>query len=146
MTEYRSLSLDWIPVSDYLSPTLHAFGVVCSVTALVFRGPTHPTIGFPIAIGLLTGVGLLSSPPATETPAVLRVISGGPIRGGKKHGATIKLMFAIALFYAALHPVMFGSGRPVTTDLLLGSALLSSGIGTAIEAKAIDTRIETTET
>lgn len=146
MTEDGVRSLDWIPVSELLSPVLHAVGVLFSVTAVVLRGPAHPAIGFPIAIGLLTGVGLLSSPPATESPTVLRVISGGPTRGGKKQGATIKLMFGFALLYAATHPIVFGSGPPGTTNLLLGFALLSSSIGTALEANAIDTRIANTDT
>lgn len=146
MTDYGSLSLDRIPVPDYLTPALHGVGVIFSITALVLRDSGHPAIGFPIAIGLLTGVGLLSSPPATETPAVLRVISGGPTSGGKKQGATIKLMFGIALLYAAMHPTLFGSGQPVTTDLLLSSALLVSSIGTGLEAKAIDDRLESTDT
>jgi len=145
MTDDGFFPLDRIPVSEDLSPALHGFGVLFSITALVLRGATHPAIGFPIAIGLLTGVGLLSSPPSTETPAVLRVISGGPTSGGKKQGATIKMVFAIALLYAATHPMLFGSGLPVTTDLLLGIALLSSSIGTALEAKAIDNRIDSTD-
>ncbi len=137
---------DWISVSEKLSPPLHGFGVLASVTALILRDVTDPAIGFPIAIGLLTGVGLLSSSPSTERPAVLRVISGGPTSGGKKQGATIKLVFAIALLYASTYPTLFGSGPPVPTDLLLGLALLSSSIGTTLEAKAIDNRLESTDT
>jgi len=146
MTDAGLASPDWILVSTYLSPALHGIGVICSVAALLSRDLAHPAIGFPIAIGLLTGVGLLSSAPGTGNSAVLRVISGGPVSGGKKHGASIKLMFAIALLYAATHPVLFGAGGPVAADLLLGVALVASGIGTGLEAKAIDNRIERSDT
>lgn len=131
--------------SDYYSTVLHGIGVVLSIIAVSLRGFGHPAIGFPIAIGILAGLGVLSSPPATETPAVLRTISGGPTTGGKKQGATIKLLFAVALLYAALSPALTAVGEPSTTDMLLGVALCSSSIGTALEAKEIDRRIADTE-
>lgn len=145
MTEGGVWSLDWTWASEQVSPVLHGGGVVLSVSALVLRGVSHPAVGFPIAIGVLIGVELLAADSGPETRAVLRVISGGPASGGKKQGATIKFMFAVALLYAASYPFVVGSGEPVLADLLLGVALLGSGIGTGIEAKAIDAVIATRE-
>jgi hypothetical protein len=130
---------------DYYSTVLHSIGVVLSIIAVVLRGFGHPAIGFPIAIGILAGFGLLSSPHTTDTPEVLRTISGGPTTGGKKQGATIKHLFAVALLYAALSPALTAFGEPSTTDMLLGFALFSSSIGTALEAKEIDRRLADSE-
>ncbi len=141
-------TLSWIhnlSRTGYYSTVLHSIGVVLSIIAVGLRGLGHPAIGFPIAIGILAGLGLLSSPPTTDAPAVLRTISGGPTTGGKKQGATIKLLFAVALLYTALSPALTAFGEPSTTDMLLGVALFSSSIGTALEAKEIDRRITDSE-
>lgn len=117
---------------------LHGVGVLLSVGALVLIGPDSPQVGLPIAVGILIGLGLPSSPPSSAPATVLKVIHGSILRGGMKRVVLVKLLFAAALLYAGSYPVLFGTGELVVPRLLLGSALGVSGIGSELEARWID--------
>lgn len=120
-------------------PLMHSVGVVLGLIALYIRGLGSPAVGFPIAITILSGLGIPSSPkPADES--VLRIIHGSFVQGGIRQGALIKGMFAVALLYMGAVKYIIAVGGMV--DLLLGTALAISSLANEIEAWSIRKVIE----
>lgn len=115
---------------------LHGIGVLLSGIALVMGGVGNPDIGFPLAIGIVAGLGM-AAPALPEDPAVRRLIHGGVTKGGIRQGVFIKAMFAMALLYAGSFPLLFSGGSVGTEQIILGAALGLSSVGSELTAVSI---------
>lgn len=124
------------------SNAFHIGGVVLSGVALVTGEILNPGVGFPVAVGVLSMLGLVGSPPANAPPIVLRTIRGSVLKGGMKQGILIKSLFGVALFYRGFSTSLSDSGSFDITSLALGAALFSTAIGTAVAAYTLTKRLE----
>lgn len=119
----------------------HIIGVLLSGGALVLGGLSNPGIGFPIAVGVLSLLGVVGTPPSNAPKMVLKTIRGEYFKGGMKQGILIKTLFGIALFYRGIVSGVVGDGGIDTVGLLLGTALFSTAIGTALAAYVLSQRL-----
>lgn len=123
----------------------HAIGVLSSGGVFVTDGILVPGVGFPIAVGTLALLGIIGSPPANAPTVVLQTIRGGILTGGMKQGVLIKSLFGVALFIRGMSLTLMGDGAIDVTSLLLGGALFSTALGTAIDASVLSNRIAARE-
>lgn len=123
---------------------IHLLGFMLSLIALYIAGLEDPNILFPVAIGVVTLLSINTHPPHAQSK-VLEAIRGGITTGGMWQGAFIKSMFGTALVYASIHPILFTEAAVDVFSLLLGTALLTSSMATATEARAIGVLISQKE-
>lgn len=123
---------------------VHGFAAILAVAVFVMRDIDSPDIGFPIAIAILAGLGIRSSPkPACEE--MLRLAHGGILRGGIRQGVFIKAMFAVALLYLGAIQFLQAPTTAGITNLLLGVSLGLSGLASELEAWELRRAIRTAE-
>lgn len=121
---------------------IHGAGVIFAVAALFIRGLDSPAVGFPIAITILIGLSIPSSPKPADTNA-LQIIHGSILQGGIRQGVFIKGVFALALLYMGAR-IYINTGNGAA-NLMLGTALAVSAIASEIEAWTVRKVVESSQ-